>query len=137
MGGKHDTNGNNNDAYGWHGGSIPELHFYGNGNIALPSQYAYTNYHGKWIKLGWVREASGNSVKVYVDGVFVSTHTPNDGSLTGVGVLSEFHLFKHACYGSELGPSNSYVNNHALSFRNLEIYQAGFTDAQILAAYGS
>jgi hypothetical protein len=137
LGGKHDTNGNNNDAYGWHHGTTPELHFYGNGNVALPTQYNYSNYHGKWIKIGWVREASGNNVKVYIDGVYVSTHTPSDGSLTGVGVLSEFHLFKHACYGSEMGPSNSYVNNHAISFRNLEIYQASFTDAQILAAYGS
>jgi hypothetical protein len=137
LGGKHDTNGNNQDAYGWHHGTTPELHFYGNGNVALPTQYNYSNYHGKWIKIGWVREASGNNVKVYIDGVYVSTHTPSDGSLTGVGVLSEFHLFKHACYGSELGPSNSYVNNHAISFRNLEIYQSGFTAAQILAAYGS
>ena len=137
LGGKHDTTGNNQDAYGWHHGTTPELHFYGNGNVALPTQYNYSNYHGKWIKIGWVREASGNNVKVYIDGVYVSTHTPSDGSLTGTGVLSEFHLFKHACYGSELGPSNSYVNNHAISFRNLEIYQSGFTAAQILAAYGS
>ena len=82
LGGKHDTTGNNQDAYGWHHGTTPELHFYGNGNVALPTQYNYSNYHGKWIKIGWVREASGNNVKVYIDGVYVSTHTPSDGSLT-------------------------------------------------------
>ena len=138
LGGKHDTTNNNQDAIGWYGTTTLSTHYYGNGVVGLPSpQYDTSNYRGKWVKLGWVREASGNNFRVYVDGVFASTHTPSDGSLTGTGVLSEFHLFKHACYGSELGPSNSYVNNHALSFRNLEIYQASFTDAQILAAYGS
>ena len=137
LGGKHDTTNNNQDAIGWFDGTTLTTHYYGNSTQALPAQYTYSSYYGKWVKLGWVREASGNNFRIYVDGVLASTHTPSDGSLTGVGVLSEFHLFKHACYGSELGPSNSYVNNHALSFRNLEIYQASFTDAQILAAFGS
>ena len=60
-------------------------------------------------------------------------HTPDDGSLTGTGVLSYFYLFRHACNGNE----NNYTTNDAISFRNLEIYQASFTDAEILAAFGS
>jgi len=135
LGGVHDTNGNNNDAIGWYGhdSATPITHYYGNGTLALPTQYNYSNYYGKWVKLGWVRDASGNNFKVYVDGVYVHTHTPTDGSLTGTGVLSYFYLFRHACYGNE----NNYTTNDAISFRNLEIYQASFTDAQILAAYGS
>jgi hypothetical protein len=133
LGGVHDGTGNNNDAIGWYGGTTPTTHYYGNGTLALPTQYNYSNYYGKWVKLGWVREASGNNFKVYVDGVYVHTHTPSDGLLTGVGVLSYFYLFRHACAGNE----NTYTTNDAISFRNLEIYQASFTDAQILAAYGS
>jgi hypothetical protein len=135
LGGVHDGTGNNNDAIGWYGhdSTTPITHYYGNGTLALPTQYNYSNYYGKWIKLGWVREASGNNFKVYVDGVYVHTHTPTDGSLTGTGVLSYFYLFRHACSGNE----NNYTTNDAISFRNLEIYQASFTDAQILAAYGS
>ena len=133
LGGVHDGTGNNNDAIGWYGGTTPTTHYWGNGTLALPTQYNYSNYYGKWVKLGWVREASGNNFKIYVDGVLASTHTPNDGSLTGTGVLSYFYLFRHACNGNE----NNYTTNDAISFRNLEIYQASFTDAQILAAYGS
>lgn len=133
LGGVHDTTGNNNDAIGWYGGTTPTTHYYGNGTQELPTQYNYSNYHGKWVKLGWVREANGNNFKTYIDGVLASTHTPSDGSLTGTGVLSYFYLFRHACNGNE----NNYTTNDAISFRNLEIYQASFTDAQILAAYGS
>jgi len=133
LGGVHDTTGNNNDAIGWFGGTRPTTHYYGNGTQALPSTYNYANYEEKWIKLGWVREANGNSFKIYVDGVYVSMHTPDDGSLTGTGVLSYFYLFRHACNGNE----NNYTTNDAISFRNLEIYQASFTDAEILAAFGS
>ena len=133
LGGVHDGTGNNNDAIGWYGGTTPTTHYWGNGTLALPTQYNYSNYYGKWVKLGWVREASGNNFKIYVDGVLASTHTPSDGSLTGTGVLSYFYLFRHAAQGNE----NRYTTNDAISFRNLEIYQASFTDAQILAAYGS
>ena len=133
LGGVHDTTGNNNDAIGWYGATTPTTHYFANGTLALPTQYNYSNYYGKWVKLGWVREASGNNFKIYVDGVLASTHTPSDGSLTGTGVLSYFYLFRHACNGNE----NTYTTNDAISFRNLEIYQASFTDAQILAAYGS
>ena len=133
LGGVHDGTGNNNDAIGWYGGTTPTTHYWGNGTLALPTQYNYSNYYGKWVKLGWVREASGNNFKIYVDGVLASTHTPADGSLTGTGVLSYFYLFRHAAQGNE----NRYTTNDAISFRNLEIYQASFTDAQILAAYGS
>jgi len=135
LGGVHNTTGNNNDAIGWYGhdSTTPITHYWGNGTQALPTQYNYSNYYGKWVKLGWVREASGNNFKVYVDGVYVHTHTPTDGSLTGTGVLSYFYLFRHAARGNE----NQYTTDDAISFRNLEIYQASFTDAQILAAYGS
>lgn len=133
LGGVHDGNGNNNDAIGWYGSTTPIAHYWGNGTQTLPTQYNYSNYYGKWVKLGWVREASGNNFKIYVDGVLASTHTPSDGSLTGTGVLSYFYLFRHASGGNE----NNYTTNDAISFRNLEIYQASFTDAQILAAYGS
>ena len=135
LGGVHDTNSNNNDAIGWYGhdSATPITHYYGNGTLALPTAYNYSNYYGKWIKLGWVREASGNNFKVYVDGVYVHTHTPSDGSLTGTGVLSYFYLFRHACYGNE----NNYTTDDTISFRNLEIYQASFTDAQILEAFGT
>jgi hypothetical protein len=134
LGGVHDGTGNNNDAIGWYGhdSSTPITHYWANGTQALPTQYNYSNYYGKWIKIGWVREASGNNFKTYIDGVLASTHTPSDGSLTGTGVLSYFYLFRHACGGDE----NRYTTNDAISFRNLEIYQASFTDAQILAAYG-
>jgi hypothetical protein len=132
LGGVHDGTGNNNDAIGWYGGTTPTTHYWANGTLALPTQYNYSNYYGKWVKLGWVREASGNNFKIYVDGVLASTHTPSDGSLTGTGVLSYFYLFRHACGNDE----NRYTTNDAISFRNLEIYQASFTDAQILAAYG-
>ena len=135
LGGVHDGTGNNNDAIGWYGhdSATPITHYWGNGTLALPTAYNYSNYYGKWIKLGWVREASGNNFKVYVDGVYVHTHTPSDGSLTVVGVLSYFYLFRHACAGNE----NSYTTNHTISFRNLEIYQASFTDVQILEAFGT
>jgi hypothetical protein len=133
LGGVHDTNGNNNDAIGWFGGASPATHYYGNGVLGLPTKYEYSNYYGKWVKLGWVREANGHNFRVYVDGVLASTHTPDDGSLTGTGVLSYFYLFRHACYGNE----NNYTTNDAISFRNLEIYQASFTSAEILDAFGS
>ena len=133
LGGVHDGTGNNNDAIGWYGSNTPTTHYWANGTQALPTQYNYSNYYGKWVKIGWVREASGNSFKTYIDGVLASTHAPNDGSLTGTGVLSYFYLFRHASGGDE----NRYTTNDAISFRNLEIYQASFTDAQILAAYGS
>ena len=135
LGGVHDTNGNNNDAIGWYGhdSATPIAHYWGNGTQALPTQYNYSNYYGKWVKLGWVREANGNNFRIYVDGVHALTYGPTDGSLTGTGVLSYFYLFRHACAGNE----NNYTTNDAISFRNLEIYQASFTDAQILAAYGS
>ena len=135
LGGVHDTTGNNQDAIGWYGhdSTTPITHYYANGTLTLPTQYNYSNYYGEWIKLGWVREANGNNFKVYVDGVYVHTHTPSDGSLTGTGVLSYFYLFRHACGGDE----NKYTTDDAISFRNLEIYQASFTDAEILAAYGS
>ena len=135
LGGVHDGNGNNNDAIGWYGhdSATPIAHYWGNGTQTLPTQYNYSNYYGKWVKLGWVREASGNNFKIYVDGVHALTYGPSDGSLTGTGVLSYFYLFRHASGGNE----NNYTTNDAISFRNLEIYQASFTDAQILAAYGS
>ena len=135
LGGAHDGTGNNNDAIGWYGhdSSTPVAHYWGNGTQALPTQYNYSNYYGKWVKLGWVREASGNNFKIYVDGVHALTNGPNDGSLTGTGVLSYFYLFRHACAGNE----NTYTTDDAISFRNLEIYQASFTDSEILAAYGS
>jgi hypothetical protein len=132
LGGVHDTNGNNNDAIGWYGSTTPTTHYWANGTQALPTQYNYSNYYGKWIKIGWVREASGNNFKTYIDGVLASTHTPSDGSLTGAGVLSYFYLFRHACGNDEI----RYTTHDAISFRNLEIYQASFTDAQIFAAYG-
>jgi hypothetical protein len=133
LGGVHNSSsGNDNDAIGWYGSTTPTTHYWANGTQALPTQYNYSNYYGKWVKLGWVREASGNNFKIYVDGVLASTHTPSDGSLTGTGVLSYFYLFRHACGNDE----NRYTTNDAISFRNLEIYQASFTDAQILAAYG-
>ena len=133
LGGVHDTNGNNNDAIGWFGGTTPTTHYYGNGTQELGADYKYANYEEKWIKLGWVREANDHSFKIYVDGVYVSTHTPSDGSLTGTGVLSYFYLFRHACNGNE----NNYTTDDAISFRNLEIYQASFTNEEILAAFGS
>ena len=133
LGGVHDGTGNNNDAIGWYGSTTPTTHYYANGTLALPTEYNYSNYYGKWVKLGWVRDANGNNFKIYVDGVLASTHTPDDGSLTGTGVLSYFYLFRHACAGNE----NSYTTDDAISFRNLEIYQASFTDEQILAAFGS
>ena len=56
---------------------LHQLHtIWGNGTLALPTQYNYSNYYGKWVKLGSVREASGNNFKIYVDGVLASTHTP-------------------------------------------------------------
>jgi hypothetical protein len=133
LGGVHDGTGNNQDAIGWYGGTTPTTHYYANGTLELPTQYNYSNYYGKWVKIGWVREASGNNFKTYIDGVLASTHTPSDGSLTGTGVLSYFYLFRHACGGNE----NQYTTNDAISFRNLEIYQASFTDAEILDAFGS
>ena len=133
LGGVHDTNSNNNDAIGWYGATTPATHYYGNGVTALPTTYNYSNYENKWVKLGWVREANGNNFRIYVDGVLASTHAPSDGTLQGAGVLSYFYLFRHACYGNE----NNYTTDDAISFRNLEIYQASFTDAEILAAFGS
>ena len=133
MGGVHDTNSNNNDAIGWYGATTPATHYYGNGVTALPTTYNYSNYENKWVKLGWVREANGNNFRIYVDGVLASTHAPSDGTLQGAGVLSYFYLFRHACYGNE----NNYTTNDAISFRNLEIYQASFTNEEILAAFGS
>ena len=134
LGGVHNgSSGNDADAIGWYGSNTPTTHYWGNGTQELPTTYNYLNYYGKWIKIGWVREANGNSFKTYIDGVYVSTHTPGDGSLTGAGVLSYFYLFRHAAGGNE----NMYTTNDAISFRNLEIYQASFTDEQILAAFGS
>jgi len=127
------ANNSSADSVGYLGTTNPTLHFEGNGqtNQQLSgSNISYSTYEGTWVQHTWIYTAGSNSIKTYINGALACSASPNSGTFEPE---SYFWLFCHARdnnVSSRPGDTN-------LICRNIEIYQASFTDAQILAAYGS
>lgn len=121
------------DSVGYLGSTNPTLHFEGNGqtNQAVSgSNISYSTYEGTWVQHTWIYTAGSNTIKTYINGALACSASPNSGTFEPE---SYFWLFCHARDNNV----TSRPGDTNLICRNIEIYQASFTDAQILAAYGS
>jgi len=117
------------DSFSWY--IEDKMHVPYGGEPAISSSYKSASFQDEWVKLAYVREASENSVRYFVNGVHVGTITPGGTTdLTSHGVVSEIRLFYHDWYGGGISAQNS------LKIRNIEVYAASFTNAQMLAALG-
>tara|TARA_B100000902_G_scaffold396533_1_gene457808 strand:- start:57 stop:2384 length:2328 start_codon:yes stop_codon:yes gene_type:complete len=121
------------DSVGYLGGTNPTLHFEGNGQTnqtVSGSNISYSSYEGTWVQHTWNYTAGSNTIKTYINGALACSASPNSGTFEPE---SYFWLFCHA-RDNEVTSRPGDTN---LICRNIEIYQASFTDAQILAAYES
>ena len=121
------------DSVGYLGSTNPTLHFEGRGQTNQQlngSNISYTDYENVWVKHTWMYESNSNAIKTYINGVLACTASPNSGTFEPE---SYFWLFCHARAGS----ATSRPGDTNLICRNIEIYDQSFTDAEILAAYGS
>jgi len=121
------------DSVGYLGGTNPTLHFEGNGQTnqtVSGSNISYSSYEGTWVQHTWNYTAGSNTIKTYINGALACSASPNSGTFEPE---SYFWLFCHARDNNV----TSRPGDTNLICRNIEIYQASFTDAQILAAYES
>jgi hypothetical protein len=121
------------DSVGYLGTTNPTLHYSGNGETNQQlngSNISYTDYENVWVKHTWMYESNSNAIKTYINGVLACTASPNAGTFEPE---SYFWVFCHA-YGNSV---TDRPGDTGLICRNIEIYDRSFTDAEILAAYGS
>jgi len=120
------------DSFSWFTGYgvVDTMHIPYGGTIEPNSSYKSASFPDEWVKLAYVREASGNSVRYFVNGVHVGTITPSgdNTNLTSQGVVSEIRLFYHTWGVTD------YTAQNSIKIRNIEVYAASFTNAQMLAA---
>jgi len=121
------------DSVGYLGTTNPTLHYPSNGQTNQQlngSNISYTTYENVWVKHTWMYVSGSNAIKTYINGALACSASPNSGTFEPE---SYFWVFCHA----QNNNTTSYVADTGLICRNIEIYDRSFTDAEILAAYGS
>ena len=121
------------DSVGYLGATNPTLHYASNGQTNQQlngSNISYTTYENVWVKHTWMYVSGSNAIKTYINGALACSASPNSGTFEPE---SYFWVFCHA----QNNNTTSYVADTGLICRNIEIYGQSFTDAEILAAYGS